>query len=226
MQFLNDVLIIVRRDLLIEFREKTLLLSMAIFAILIQMLLNVSFDAQTEAMKRIAPGMLWLPIVLAAMLGFSKYGATERQNGANIALLISPIDRGALFLGKLIGNLLMVLSIALLSVPAFFLFLKMPYPQSPFFLIAIIFLGTWGFSAMGIFLSTLAIFSSITELLIPIMLFPLSIPLFISLVRLTEVALFPSINADQLLWLSVVAGYNLIFTIVPMLLFDTLLEEV
>lgn len=226
MRFLKEVLIIVNRDMRIEFREKTLLLSMIIFALLIQVLLNISFDAQFDALRKIAPGMLWLPIVLAAILGFSKYGSSERKNGANLALLISPMSRGAIFLGKLIGNMLIVLSIAILSIPAFFLFLKMPYPESPLILIVTTIMGVWGFSAIGVFLSALAIYSSITELLVPIMLFPLSIPLFIAAIRLTETALFPTVTTDQILWFSVLAGYNLIFTIVPLLLFDVLLEEV
>jgi len=224
MPFLKQTLLIIQRDLRIEFREKSLLLSMPIFAILMQVMLNISFDAKQEAMKSIAPGILWLPILLAAMMSFNKYGDAERANSALDALLISPIDRGALFLGKLLGNLLLVVCIALISVPAFFLFMNQPYPHSLGLLIGTIILGAWGFTAIGIFLSTLALSSSITQFLIPIMLFPLSIPLLIASIRLTEIALFPSLGEGVLLWISVLVGYNLIFTLIPMLLFDLLLE--
>jgi len=224
MLFLKQTLLMLQKDLRIEFREKSLLLSLPIFAVLMQVMLNISFDAQQEAMRSIAPGILWLPILLAAMISFSKYGDAERTNGALEGLLISPIDRGALFLGKLLGNLFLILCIALISVPAFFLFMNQPYPNSPGLLIGVIILGAWGFTAIGIFLSTLALSSSITQLLIPIMLFPLSIPLLIASIRLTEMALFPSLGEGVLLWILVLVGYNLIFTFIPMLLFDLLLE--
>jgi heme exporter protein B len=224
MRFLKESILIAKRDLLIEFRQKSLLLSMTIFAVLIQVILNISFDAQMEAMRSIASGILWLPILLSAMLGFSRYGSTERENGALQGLLISPIDRGAVFLGKLLGNLMVVLLVALISVPAFFLFFKQPFPESFGLLIITVILGSWGFVAMGIFLSTLALSSSITELLVPILLFPLAVPLLIAIVSLTDMALFPSLDTGQFLWLSVLVGYNVIFTIVPMLLFDLLLE--
>ncbi|GAB7388540.1 heme exporter protein CcmB [Bacillaceae bacterium] len=224
MRFFKQTLLIVQRDLRIEFRRKSLLLSMGIFSLLIQVVLHISFDARKEAMQAIAPGILWLPILLAAMLGFSRYGAAERENGALTGILISPIDRGALFLGKLLGNLVVVLLVAAVSVPSFFLFLKQPFPQSPGLLVTTLFLGSWGFVAVGIFLATLALSSSITELLVPIMLFPLSVPLIIGIVRLTEIALYPTLASDQLLWVSVLIGYDLIFTIIPMLLFDLLLE--
>lgn len=224
MRFIRETLLILERDLRIEFRRKSLLLSMAIFAVLIQVVLHISFNTQKEAMQTLAPGLLWLPVLLSAMLGFSRYGAAERENGALTALLISPIDRGALFLGKLAGNLLLVLCVAVVSVPSFFLFLKQPFPHSPGLLVITLVLGLWGFTAIGVFLSTLAYSSSITELLVPVMLFPLSVPLLIGIVRLTEMALYPTLASGQVLWLSVLVGYNLIFTIVPMLLFDLLLE--
>jgi heme exporter protein B len=224
MSFLREAFLIAKKDLRIQFRDKSLLLSMGLFALLIQVILNISFDAEQEAMKRIAPGILWLPILLSALLGFSKYGSIERENEAMTGLLISPMDRGALFLGKWLGNVFVVLCVALVSVPAFFLFMKLPYPQSPVLLAATVVLGSWGFTSMGVFLSALASSSSITELLVPIMLFPLSIPLLIAIVRLTEMALFPSLETGQFLWLSLLVGYNLIFTLIPMLLFDLILE--
>lgn len=224
MRFLKESILIAKRDLLIEFRQKSLLLSMVIFAVLIQVILNISFDAQMKAMRSIASGILWLPILLSAMLGFSRYGSAERDNGALQGLLISPIDRGAIFFGKLVGNLMVVLLVALVSVLAFFLFFKLPLPESFGLLFSTVILGAWGFVALGIFLTTLALSSSITELLVPILLFPLAVPLLIAIVSLTDMALFPSLDTGMFLWLSVLVGYNVIFTIAPMLLFDLLLE--
>lgn len=224
MQFIKDTVLIFKKDLQIEFRQKSLILSMLIFSILIEVIIIISFDAKREAMQIIAPGLLWLPILLSAMIGFNKYGAAERENGALTGILLSPIDRGALFLGKLAGNLLLVLIVAVVSIAAFFLFLKQPPPELPGLLMATIVLGSWGFVAMGVFLSFLARASSMTELLMPIMLFPLSVPLLIAVVRLTEMSLFPSIEIGISLWLTLLISYDLIFTVIPLLLFDVLLE--
>lgn len=224
MRFLNQSLLVFSKDLRIQFRDKSLWLSMTVFAVLLQVILTISFDAQQEAIQAIAAGVLWMPILLAAMLGFSKYGGTERDNDAWTGLLLSPVDRGAIFLGKLLGNGFLVLCVAGVSVLSFFLFMKQPYPQSIALLTATLLLGAWGFTAIGVFLSTLAQSSSITELLIPIMLFPLSVPHLIAIVRLTEMALYPPMGEGLVLWISLLAGYNLIFTVVPILLFDLLLE--
>ncbi|WP_170007197.1 heme exporter protein CcmB [Bacillus fonticola] len=224
MNFYKQTLLILKRDLTIEFRQKSLLYSMVIFALLFQVFLNIAFDTNLEAMQTLAPGVLWLPILLSAMLGFNRIVATEKENGALVGLLVSPLDKGALYLGKLLGNLLLVFVVIAISVPAFFMFVKQPYPQSLGLLIATLVLGSWGFVAMGVFLATLAQSSRITELLLPIMLFPLSIPLFLGIVQLTAMALYPSVEMSQNLWLTLLVSYNVLFTIIPLFLFDYLLE--
>lgn len=224
MTFIKQVRLILVRDLRIEFRSKSLLLSMVIFALLFQVFLQIVFDARTQAIQMIAPGILWLPVLLSAMLGFNKYGSAEKENGALAGLLMSPIDKGALFLGKLIGNYILVFIVIVTSVPVFFLFLKQPFPASIGLLITTLLLGSWGFVAIGVFFTTLAQSSSITELLVPIMIFPLAVPLFLAVVQLTEIALYPSLGMGEDLWLLLLVGYNLIFTVTPLFLFDLLLE--
>ncbi|AQQ53251.1 heme exporter protein CcmB [Planococcus lenghuensis] len=224
MKFLSDAFLIFQRDMRIEFRRKSLLLSMVIFAILFNVVLQIAFNANTEAMELVAPGILWLPILLAAMLGFSKYGIHEKENGTDIGLLASPVDRGSLFLGKLAGNLLLVTLVTAVSVPSFFLFLKQPYPESLGLLVVTVLLGSWGFTAVGVFLSVLAQASRISDLLLPIMIFPLTVPLLLSVIQLTGPALYPVTEQGIGLWLLMLVGYNILFTVIPLLLFDLLLE--
>jgi heme exporter protein B len=224
MTFFKQTSLIIKRDLKIEFRNKSLLFSMVIFALLFQVFLQIVFDANTLVIQKVAAGILWLPVLLTAMLGFSKYGTAEQENGAMTGLLVSPIDRGALFLGKLLGNLIIVFIVIVTSVPTFFLFLKQPFPASMGLLVVTLVLGSWGFVSIGVFLTTLAQSSSITELLVPIMIFPLAVPLFLAIIQLTEIALYPSLGMGQSLWILLLIGYNILFTIVPLLLFDLLLE--
>lgn len=224
MLFIKHAFFILRRDLKIEYRQKSLLLSMIVFAILINVIFQIAFDTNSTAMQSIGPGILWLPILLAALLGFTKYGSYERENRGDIGILVSPIDPGSLFLGKLLGNFLIVLLVCLASVPSFFLFIKHPFPQSIGLLLLTIFLGSWGFTAIGVFLATLTQASRISELLLPIMIFPLSVPLLIAVIQLTSFSLYPSALTGMELWIYLLVGYNLIFTIVPILLFELLLE--
>lgn len=223
-KFSQDALLIFKRDMQIEFRRKSLLLSMVVFAILFNVVLQIAFNANTKAMEKVASGVLWLPILLAAMLGFSKYGFYEQENKADMGLLAAPIDRGSIFLGKLIGNLLLVTLVSAVSVPSFFLFLKQPFPESLGLLLLTVLLGSWGFTAIGVFLSVLAQASRISDLLLPIMLFPLAVPLLLSVIQLTTAALYPVANSGNELWLLMLIGYNLVFTVIPLLLFDLLLE--
>lgn len=223
-KLLQDAVLIFKRDMRIEYRRKSLLLSMIVFAILFNVVLQIAFNADTQAMEKVASGILWLPILLASMLGFSKYGSSEQENRADIGLLAAPIDRGALFLGKLAGNLLLVTIVSAVSILSFFLFLKHPFPESLGLLLLTVLLGSWGFTAIGVFLSTLAHASRISDLLLPIMIFPLAVPLLLSVIQLTATALYPVANSGVGLWLLMLIGYNLIFTVIPLLLFDLLLE--
>lgn len=224
MNFYRQTLLIIKRDLTIEFRQKSLLFSMIIFALILQVFLNITFDTDIEAMQKLAAGILWIPILLSAMLGFNRIVAIDKENGVLTGLLISPLDKGALYLGKLLGNLVLIFIVILISVPAFFLFIKQPYPNSIGLLIAVLVLGSWGFVSMGVFFATLAQSSSITELLLPVMLFPLSVPLFLGIIQLTEIALYPSIEMSQNVWLLLLVSYDILFTIIPLFLFDSLLE--
>ncbi|PGT84547.1 transcriptional regulator [Bacillus sp. AFS040349] len=224
MNFYKQTLLILKRDLTLEFRQKSLLFSMIIFALMLQVFLNIAFDTDMEAMQKLAAGILWIPILLSAMLGFNRIVAMDKENSVLTGLLVSPLDKGALYLGKFLANLVLILIVICISVPAFFLFVQQPYPDSLGLLIAVLLLGSWGFVAMGVFLATLAQSSRITELLLPVMLFPLSVPLFLGIVQLTEVALYPSIEMSQNVWLILLVSYDILFTIIPLFLFDYLLE--
>ncbi|UYG98086.1 heme exporter protein CcmB [Cytobacillus firmus] len=224
MNFYKQIVLILKRDLVLEYRQKSLLFSMVIFALMIQVFLTIAFDTDMESMRKLAAGILWIPILFSAMLGFNRVVSIDKENGVLTGLLVSSLDKGALYLGKLLGNLVLIYIVILFSVPAFFLFVKQPFPNSIGLLIAVLFLGGWGFVAMGVFLATIAQSSRITELLLPVKLFPLSVPLFLGIIQLTEIALYPSIEISQNVWLLLLVGYDVIFTIIPLFLFDYLLE--
>ena len=224
MNFYKQTLLILKKDLTLEFRQKSLLFSMIIFALMLQVFLNIAFDTNLEAMRKLAPGILWIPILLSALLGFNRIVAVDKENGVLTGLLVSPLDKGTLYFGKFLGNLILIYIVIFISVPAYFLFTQQPYPNSLGLLIVVLGLGSWGFVSMGVFLATLAQASRISELLLPVMLFPLSVPLFLGIVQLTETALYPSIEMSQNIWLVLLVSYDILFTFIPLFLFDYLLE--
>ena len=222
--FFRASLAVVEKDLRIQFRQKSLLLSMAVFALLIQVLLHFSFQANPTALQQMAAGLLWLPVFLSTLLGIGRLMAIEEPEENWEGLRLAPVDPGAVFLGKMLGSLFLVFLVELVSVPLFFILFNPPPPQSlPLLLISLL-LGTWGYVSLAAFFSVMARVSRLGDLLLPILLFPVAVPLLLAVVRLSQMALFPAMPGQEWLWLSVLGAYDLLFTLLPVLTFEYLLE--
>lgn len=222
--FLQASWAVAEKDLRIQFRQKSLLLSMVVFALLIQVLLHFSFRANPTALEWMAAGLLWLPIFLSTMLGMGRLMAIEEPEANWEGLWLAPADPGAVFMGKMVGSLLLVFLVEGVSVPLFFILFNPPAPQSVPLLFFCLLLGTWGYVSLAAFFSVMARMSRLGDLLLPILLFPISIPLLLAVVRLTQMALFPAMPGQEGLWLAVLAAYDILFTLLPILTFEYLLE--
>lgn len=222
--FLRSSLAIVKKDLRIQFRQKSLLLSMIVFALLIQVLLHFSFQANQAALHHVAAGLLWLPIFFSALLGIGRLMAIEEAEWNWEGMWTAPVDPGAIFFGKMLGSLLLVFLVEWVSVPLFFILFNPPVPQSLPLLISCLLMGTWGYVSLACFFSVMAQASRLGDLLLPILLFPVSVPLVLAVVRLTQIALFPTMPGQEWVWLAVLGAYDILFTLLPILLFEYLLE--
>ena len=224
MRYLSGLVTIAWKDITAEFRTKEMSTSMGIFALLVMVVFGFALRPGTEEAVAIFPGIAWIGFFFAGLLGLSRSFVSERMNGAMSGLMLAPIDRSVIYFGKVVGNLLFMFVVEAVSFPLYIVLFDVPAPKRPDLLALTAFLGTLGFVAVGTFLAALAANTRTSELLLPILLFPLAIPLVIGVVTLTGAALTGDFT-DVGVWWRMISVYDVVFLVVPWLLFEYLLES-
>lgn len=220
---LKKAFYIMAKDLRIEFRQKEMLSSMLIFALLVVILSGWAFDTMTNNIAVFYPGLLWIIFIFAALLGVGRAFSSEKADGALTGLVMAPVDRLAIYLAKLGENLILLGIVELIVVPVSVGILNYRFHGSIPGLILAIILGDLGFSGLATFLSALAMNTRMNDLLLPVILFPLLIPAVIGSVEATTQALASPVfklNA----WHGLLLAYDFIFLALAVLLFEYLLE--
>lgn len=224
MNYMNQVMTIVQKDLTSELRTKEMLSSMLIFAFLTTVVFSFAFDPDTETIKKVFPGIIWVAFIFAGNLGLNRSFIGEKNNDCIMGLMLATPDRGVIYLGKMISNLIFMLIMECITLPILFVLFDYRIKGSFLLLLLIVLLGTWGFIAIGTFMSALSVNTRNNEILLPIVLFPLIVPLLIAAVQATGTILNGGNWDDVTNWLRLLAVFDLIFTLVPWLLFEYLLE--
>lgn len=224
MSFVDRVMAIVWKDLRAEFRTKEMLSAMLIFALLVIVIFSFAFDPTRQNMPKILPGIIWVAIFFAGLLGLNRSFVAERINGAINGLMLAPIDRSGIYFGKVIGNLVLTFIVELVSLPLFFLLFDFSMQGSWLLFATTVFLATFGFIAVGTFLAALSANTRSSEILLPVILFPVVVPVVIAAVESTRSIMGGAVAGDVLPWFGVLAVYDLVFLAVPFLLFDYVLE--
>jgi heme exporter protein B len=211
------------KDLRAEIRSRELINSMILFTFMTVMVFSLALELDREARRTTVAGVLWVTVVFAGMIGLSRSLASEKDRGSLDALLLAPIDRSALFFGKMIGNLLFVLVIAavlmLLLTVMFNVTLVKPL------LFGIVFLGSLGFVTLGTLLSSMTVHARAREALLPIILMPVVLPVLISAVRASTAILEGLPQDDWLPWIQLLIVADVIFLAGAYALFDFVVEE-
>jgi heme exporter protein B len=221
MLFLEQVIAILWKDVRYELRSKQMWTGMGLFAILVLVIFNFAFDLRVDNKAAVAPGALWVAFVFASILGLGRTIAAEREQGSMDRLLLCPVDRKAIYLAKLLGNMLFIGVVEIVALPIFAILFNLPLLAGP--LLAIVLLGTLGIAAVGTLFSAMAAATQARELLLPILIFPLIVPIVIGAVRATGSLLVPA--ASEPPWLGLIAAYDVIFVSVSMLTFAFVVEE-
>lgn len=222
--FWSSVRAIVWKDLKAEFRTKEMLSSMLIFAFLVIVIFSFAFDPGAQSIKQILPGVIWVGFLFSGILGLNRSFLSEQINDAISGLMLAPVDRAAIYFGKVFGNLIQTTLVEAIALPVFIILFDFNYAGSWLWLILVILASTFGFVAVGTFLAALASNTRSSEVLLPIILFPVIVPVVIGAVELTK-ALFAGADISTvMIWLQVICVYDVVFTVVPFLLFDYLLE--
>ncbi|HET9017663.1 MAG TPA: heme exporter protein CcmB [Thermomicrobiaceae bacterium] len=222
MNALAKVSAVAWKDLLTEVRTKELFGGMFVFAVLTIITFNFAFDLTGVNRAASGAGALWVAFTFAGMLGLSRSIALERDRGSLDGLLLCPVDRGILYLGKLAGNLLFILVVEVIAVPIFGALYNLPVYRP--LLLAALLLGTLGFASIGTLFAVMASGTQAREVLFPVLLFPLSVPLVIGTVKAAELALTGQ-TGEAVPWLNLLVAFDLIFLSLAFVLFERVVEE-
>jgi heme exporter protein B len=219
-------LAILRKDLRIELRTWETVPAMTLFALTVYVLFH--FGLNRDSLDGdLAAGVLWVTLLLAAVIGVTRLYAAEREQGGLDALLLSPVDRTALFIAKTAGLFLFLVAVELVAVPAFAILLLGPglggaLPE----LLLVLLLGDLGVAAVGALVGALAAETRARELTAPLLLLPLLVPLLIACAQATEPLLRTQQGPEDLgRWLGLLTLYDVVFVLLSVAVFDYLLED-
>jgi heme exporter protein B len=217
--------LIARKDLAIEFRTRTAFFSALVFAVLALCIFYFTWDQSIVTAADRAPGVLWVVLAFSALLGIQRsFGVEEHDRGVD-ALLVSPISRESIYLGKAIGNLLFLGGIQAVTFPALILFYNLRLGQTLLVVAGILFLAMIGIVAVGTLFSAIAVNTRLAELLLPMLSLPFFVPVLMNAAGATTLA-FAGRPADELWpYLRILIGFDLVFIVACTLAFPFTLEE-
>jgi len=223
---IRAALAILRKDLRLELRTGESAPAMVLFSLIVFVLFHFGLDRDTLE-GDLASGVLWVTILLAAVLGVNRLFASEREGAAIDGVLMAPIDRTAFFLAKAAALFLYLVALELVALPAFaFLLLSPSLTGALPELLAIVLLADIGLAAVGALVAALAVETRTRELIVPLMLLPLLVPVVIAAAAATEPLFSGSQAPDDLgTWLGVLSLYDSVFVLVSIAVFDFLLED-
>lgn len=215
---------VAQKDLAIELRTKESLNAAGAFAIVILLLFSFAFDPSPEMTQEISGGLLWLVFTFAGALIFNRGFARELPNECLDALMASPLSSAGLLLGKAISNLVMLLVIEVMSLLVFGIFYNVRWWLRPLELSAVFLLTTWGVAIVGAVFGALTVNLRLRELMLPVIVYPLMIPLLIAAIELTNAATSnQAFGADQFMWGRILLVFDIVFTALSLLLAETIL---
>ena len=224
MSFLASIWAILWKDLRCELRSKQVWMGMGLFALLVLVIFNFAFDLRVNNKAAVAPGALWVAFIFASLLGLGRTIAAELEKGSMDRLLLCPVDRKAIYLAKLLGNVLFIGVVEIIALPVFAALFDVQLFAGP--LLLIVLSGTLGIASVGTLFSAMAAATSARDVLLPILVFPLIVPVVIGAVRATGSLMVtggPTLNEPP--WLGLMIAFDVIFLSVSMLTFEYVIEE-
>ena len=223
--YLKKVFLIAAKDLRIEFRSKEKVYSMFIFSLLVMVIFNFAFEPGASYINDVAPGVLWVAFTFAASLGLSRSFMLEKEEDCMQGLMLSPLDRSGIYLGKFLGNFFFTIAMEVISLPFFAVFFNLSLVSNIPSLMIIIFLATFGFIAVGTLFSALSVGIRGGEMILPLLLFPMQVPVIISAVKATGMIMAGMEIGEYAIWLKILVAFDIIFFITPFVIFEYLIEE-
>lgn len=219
---MRKIAALVQKDILVEFRSRQFIGAMLAFTLVTLVTLNFAFDLLRSDPAANGAGALWIAFFFAGILGIGRSIAVERDRGTLDGLLLAPVDGGQLFLGKFLGSLVSILFVEAIALPVFAGLYALPalHPLA----LAIVVAGTVGFSSLGTLFSAVASSGRSREVLLPLLLFPILIPVLIAAVRATTLV-FQGDEGEVLRWFNLLVGFDVVFITLAYLGFSSVIED-
>lgn len=216
----KTVLAIIRKDLRAELRSKELVSTMVLFTLLSVLVFSFALELDRTARQELVNGILWVTLVFASILGLNRSLATERELGGMDAMMIAPIPRMAIYIGKMVGNFLFVLVVGLVLLPIMTILYNITLIQIP--LLVTMLLGTFGLSAIGTLLAAMTAQTRSRETLLPIAMLPVIIPLL-----LVVIAAASAVMGDEnaWVWIGVLVLVDMVYAVLGLILFEYVIED-
>lgn len=222
---LSAAWLIARKDLTIEFRTRTAFFSAVVFAVLGLCIFYFAWDVTAVSAIDLAPGVLWVILTFSGLLGLQRSFTVEETDRAVDGLLISPVDREAIYLGKAIANLLFVGAIQAITIPALALFYNLPLGKPFLVVVVIAVLAIIGLVAVGTLFSAMAVNTRLAELMLPMLSLPFFVPVVMSAAQATARILAGRPISEALPWLKILVAFDIVFLVACTLAFPFTLEE-
>jgi heme exporter protein B len=222
MNFLAITRATLAKDIRLEWRSKDAINAMLFFSLLVVVIFSFAFDPTAEESRRIAGGLIWVAFLFAALVALNQTWAREMRNQVLDAYRVSPAPGTPLFLAKAVGNFLFVAALEALMTPLFIAFYKLRALGPTWQLAPIALLATWALVVNGTFFAAVSIRTRSREIMLPLLLFPLSIPALLAMVNATTAVLTGEGSAR--FWIALLLAYDVVFTTASLLLFDFVLE--
>ena len=225
MRSLKIISAIFVKDLRLEWRNRETLASMCVFGVLVIFLFNFAFKPGREESLRLLPSLLWISFAFAGLLCFNRSFAVERENACLEGMAQTPVDPGLIYLGKMLANLLFLGIAECVIVFAASLWYDFSFGPSLGWFALITFLGTVGYVAVGTTFGAIAANTRMREVMLPVWQFPIAAPVLVAGIEASTGALKGDPPSTYVGWISLVAGFAVIFTVLSYLLFEYVLEE-
>jgi len=221
--FLRAMGAVIWKDLAAEWRSRELLSAMLVFALLVILIFNFALELDPVGRANITAGILWVTFTFAGTLGLNRSMAVEKDRGCLDGLLLAPVDRTAIYFGKALANWIFMLAVAAIVLPVYSVLYNINLFNPG--LLLVILLGSEGYVAVGTLLATMSVQARTRDILLPILLFPVAIPVVVAAVKASGNFLSGLEFIEIQPWLNLLIVYDVIFTAVSFMTFDAVVEE-
>lgn len=222
--FFKAMMAIARKDLAAEFRSRELLSAMLVFSMLVILIFNFALELDVKVRQSVTAGVLWTTFAFAGTLGLNRSMAVEKDRGCMDGLLLAPVDRSAIFFGKAISNLVFMLVVEAIVIPLY----AMLYNETRIFqleFLGVLLLGFIGYIAVGTLLSTMSVQTRTRDVLLPILLFPVAVPVLLASVKASG-GIVAGLPFEEILApLNLLIVYDVVFIAASFMIFDYVVEE-